>query len=109
MHRARILPVVGAAVVLAATAAGCGNSTSAKTPPAEPTAAPTTTAGGTVKASVNEWSVKAPASASAGSITFNVKNTGKVEHEFVVLKTDKPADGLGNGARVSESGNVGEV
>ena len=47
--------------------------------------------------------------AAAGRVTFNVRNTGNVTHEFVVLKTAKPADALLKGARADESGNVGET
>ena len=47
--------------------------------------------------------------AAAGRVTFNVRNTGKVTHEFVVLRTAKPANALLKGARADESGNVGET
>ena len=42
-------------------------------------------------------------------MTFNVSNAGKVEHEFVVLKTSKPASDLLKGGRADEAGNVGET
>jgi uncharacterized cupredoxin-like copper-binding protein len=44
-------------------------------------------------------------------VTFNVnvKNVGRLVHELVVIKTDKPANGLGTGPRVPEDGNVGET
>ncbi len=45
----------------------------------------------------------------AGRITFAVHNTGTVTHEFVVVRTDKPAGDLLKGARADESGNVGET
>jgi uncharacterized cupredoxin-like copper-binding protein len=44
-----------------------------------------------------------------GKVTFNVKNVGRLVHEFVVVKTDKRANGLGTGPRVPENGNVGET
>jgi uncharacterized cupredoxin-like copper-binding protein len=44
-----------------------------------------------------------------GKVKFNVKNVGRLVHEFVVIKTDKPANGLGTGSRVPEGGNVGET
>lgn len=44
-----------------------------------------------------------------GKVTFDVKNVGRLLHEFVIIKTDKPANGLGTGPRVPESGNVGET
>jgi uncharacterized cupredoxin-like copper-binding protein len=47
--------------------------------------------------------------AAAGKVTFNVRNDGNVTHEFVVLKTDKPAGSLLSGSRADETGNVGET
>ncbi len=44
-----------------------------------------------------------------GKVTFNVKNVGHLLHEFVVIQTDKRANGLGTGQRVPEGGNVGET
>jgi uncharacterized cupredoxin-like copper-binding protein len=44
-----------------------------------------------------------------GKVTFNVKNVGHLLHEFVIIKTDKRANGLGTGPRVPEDGNVGET
>jgi uncharacterized cupredoxin-like copper-binding protein len=45
----------------------------------------------------------------AGKVTFNVQNSGTVTHEFVVIRTDKPAGSLLKGARADETGNVGET
>jgi uncharacterized cupredoxin-like copper-binding protein len=58
----------------------------------------------------------------AGDVTFNVKNTGTVEHELIVLKTDLPFDQIpiadagdpparvASGAdKVDEANNVGET
>jgi uncharacterized cupredoxin-like copper-binding protein len=50
-----------------------------------------------------------PAVVAGGPVTFNVSNAGKVEHEFVVLKTSKPASDLLKGGRADEAGNVGEI
>ena len=50
-----------------------------------------------------------PAAVASGPVTFNVSNAGKVEHEFVVLKTSKPASDLLKGGRADEAGNVGEI
>ena len=59
---------------------------------------------------LREFAVDTTAStAAAGRVTFNVRNTGKVTHEFVVLRTAKPAGALLKGARADESGNVGET
>lgn len=59
---------------------------------------------------LKEFSVNptAPA-AKAGKVTFAVQNTGKVTHEFVVLRTNKPAADLLSGSRANEAGNVGET
>ncbi len=63
-----------------------------------------------------------PATAPAGDVTFVVKNTGTIEHEAVVLKTNVAADKLPityggdppvpvkTGAdKVSEDANIGET
>ena len=48
-----------------------------------------------VSASMKEWQISlSPGAVSAGEITFNIANNGDKEHEFVVRKTDKPADSL---------------
>jgi len=47
--------------------------------------------------------------AAAGKVTFKVHNAGTVTHEFVVLKTNKPAGDLLKGAEADETGNVGET
>ena len=50
-----------------------------------------------------------PSEVANGSVTFNVSNAGRVEHEFVVLKTSKPASDLLKNGRADETGNVGEI
>jgi uncharacterized cupredoxin-like copper-binding protein len=50
-----------------------------------------------------------PSQVASGPVTFNVSNGGKVEHEFVVIKTSKPASDLLKGGRADETGNVGEI
>jgi uncharacterized cupredoxin-like copper-binding protein len=63
-----------------------------------------------VGVSLHEFKVDATATAAAaGKVTFSVRNTGKITHEFVILRTSKPADALMKGARADESGNVGET
>src|SRR4051812_39768098 len=47
--------------------------------------------------------------ASAGKVTFKVRNAGLVKHEFVVVRTPKPAGALLKGAEADETGNVGEI
>ncbi|HSP55579.1 MAG TPA: sulfocyanin-like copper-binding protein [Dehalococcoidia bacterium] len=58
----------------------------------------------TVNVALKEWGVTpAAVKSEAGSVTFNVANTGTKEHEFVIIKTDTPADKLVNsGAEVDE-------
>jgi uncharacterized cupredoxin-like copper-binding protein len=73
-------------------------------------AAPTPATSGKVGVSLKEFKVIPTASqAPAGHVTFNVHNGGTATHEFVVLRTDKPAGSLLEGARADESGNVGET
>ena len=63
-----------------------------------------------VAVGLREFSVD-PSSAigRAGRITFDVRNAGAVAHEFVVVRTNKPASALLKGARADETGNVGET
>ena len=113
MNPIRTLTAVGATVAVAAAAAGCGNSTSAQEPKTTAsTQAPAAQAPGghAVNGTVNEFSVSlSSAKVAAGQVTFKVTNTGKLPHEFVILKTHKPAAKLGSGPRVPEQGHVGEI
>ena len=68
----------------------------------------------TVAVTVDEFSmVPYSQGALAGKIRFIATNIGKVEHEFVIVKTPRAADGLLGGdhgpTRAGESGAVGEV
>jgi uncharacterized cupredoxin-like copper-binding protein len=59
------------------------------------TPAASTGATGPVSATLKEWQISLSSTTlSAGKITFNITNNGDKEHEFVVRKTDKKADGL---------------
>ncbi|HEU5279627.1 MAG TPA: hypothetical protein VFU26_12080 [Gaiellaceae bacterium] len=67
-----------------------------------------------VAVQVDEFSVfPGTQGAPVGKVRFVVTNIGKVEHEFVVLKTAKPAGNLLGGDhgpnRADESGAVGEI
>ena len=63
-----------------------------------------------VAVKANEFNlVPAVQAARAGKVTFVVRNTGKVTHEFVVVKTDKPAGSLLKGSEADETGAVGEI
>jgi uncharacterized cupredoxin-like copper-binding protein len=64
----------------------------------------------TVGASLREFAIDTSAgTVAAGKVTFTVRNTGAIKHEFVVLKTPKPAGSLLKGAEADEAGNVGEI
>jgi uncharacterized cupredoxin-like copper-binding protein len=87
--------------VTAAAAPAAGGATKAATPPA---------LAHKVNVSLKEFSVNpGAAQAAAGKVTFKVHNAGTVTHEFVVLKTNTPANALLKGDRADESGNVGET
>jgi uncharacterized cupredoxin-like copper-binding protein len=89
-----------------AIASGCGSSSdadSASTAAAKP-------ADGTITVNLTEYKITAtPDTAPAGRVMFDVANAGAIPHEFVVLKTDTPADKLLTGNRADESGSVGEL
>jgi uncharacterized cupredoxin-like copper-binding protein len=76
-------------------------------------AAPTPAAAAPAHASavtLSEFNVAPkPSEVANGPVTFNVSNAGKVEHEFVVIKTSKPASDLLKGGEADEAGNVGEI
>jgi uncharacterized cupredoxin-like copper-binding protein len=95
MHRRSfVLATACLALVFAALATAMGDRTDAAT----------------VKVRVFEFKVvPAAASAAAGKVTFVVTNTGKVKHEFVVIKTRKRAAKLLNGKEADETGAVGEI
>lgn len=44
-----------------------------------------------------------------GKVRFVVTNIDQIEHEFVVVKTAKPADSLLKGREADETGAVGEL
>jgi uncharacterized cupredoxin-like copper-binding protein len=86
-----------ALVAMIALAAGCGGG------------------GGTVVVTMGEPSEYAmtpePTEISAGTVTFEVKNEGTIDHEMVVIKTDMGAANLAilpNGKR-DETGAVDEI
>ena len=78
------------------------------------TRAVTLTSAKIVPVTLNEFNIlPAKQSAPAGKVTFVVKNTGKMVHEFIVTKTAKPAGDLLGGdhgpSRADESGAIGEI
>ena len=63
-----------------------------------------------VAVQVDEFSVfPATQGAPIGKVKFVVTNVGRLEHEFVVIKTNKPAGNLLKGKEANESGAVGEI
>ena len=102
-----------AMVELVAIAAKLDNTSTAskQAAPAAPTAAaPAPAAAGRIGVTLKEYSVApSPAVGKAGRVTFNVRNSGSIPHEFVVLRTAKPAGSLLKGAEADEAGNVGEI
>jgi uncharacterized cupredoxin-like copper-binding protein len=63
-----------------------------------------------VAVQVDEFSVfPGTQGAPKGKVRFVVTNIGTVEHEFVVLKTAKPAGNLLKGKEADETGAVGEI
>ncbi|MEI7889572.1 MAG: plastocyanin/azurin family copper-binding protein [Actinomycetes bacterium] len=76
--------------------------------PAAAASAPT--AGTAINANLGEMFIKlSGATAPAGQVSFTTKNSGAIPHEMVIVKTDKAANALGAGARVSEVGSIGET
>ncbi len=63
-----------------------------------------------VSVKLNEFNIlPGKQAAPAGKVTFVLKNTGKMTHEFVVVRTAKPAGSLLKGNEADETGAVGEV
>jgi hypothetical protein len=63
-----------------------------------------------VAVQVDEFSVfPGTQGAPKGKVRFVVTNIGKVEHEFVVVRTNKPAGNLLKGKEADETGAVGEI
>jgi uncharacterized cupredoxin-like copper-binding protein len=74
------------------------------------TSAGALTSGRTVAVRLNEFNIlPAVQSAPVGKVTFVLTNKGKVAHEFVVIRTVKPAGSLLKGKEADEAGAIGEV
>jgi len=70
----------------------------------------TVTSSRTVPVKLDEFNIlPAKQAAPTGKVTFVLTNTGKVTHEFVVIRTAKPAGNLMKGSEADEAGAVGEV
>ncbi len=103
------LPRLAVAVVAAGLLLpGCGSSDKKSASSTATTI--TTSASGKVGVKLVEFKLTpAPTTAPAGTVTFAVRNAGQVKHEFVVIKTAKPAGDLLKGSEADEAGNVGEI
>lgn len=100
--RQRWWAAVSAACVLvgAAVLPGCGSSDSGSTDAVQ------------IRASVGEWFVDVDEpSANSGKLEFKILNSGSVEHEFLVVKTDVAPGELPVGKEMtfSETGDAVEV
>jgi hypothetical protein len=63
-----------------------------------------------VAVQVDEFSVfPGTQGAPKGKVRFVVTNIGTIEHEFVVIKTNRPAGNLLKGNEANETGAVGEL
>jgi uncharacterized cupredoxin-like copper-binding protein len=103
-------PVVSAPVVSAPASSAPAVSAPAtqSQSPAPASAAPAV--GRSTRAVLKEYSIApTPGKAAAGKVSFTVANAGKIEHEFVVLRTNKSAGDLLKGKEANEAGNVGEI
>jgi uncharacterized cupredoxin-like copper-binding protein len=70
---------------------------------------PAASGGTTVTATLKEWEIKlTSADLPAGSVTFNLTNSGDKEHEFIVRKTDLKADALPLNATGEDAGRINE-
>ena len=96
------------AMVVVLLGAAC--SSEASTPENPGSTQPSATAG-SVAVTLSEFAVSPNIRAvPAGSVTFSVTNTGKLEHEFVILRTSTAADALPQkGTQASEAGHVDEI
>ncbi len=65
----------------------------------------------TVSVVMKEWSFNASVrKVLAGNVTFVVRNAGKMPHEFLILRTDKPAKALPmRGVKAIETGSKGRL
>ena len=103
------LMIIGPIAALAV--AGCGSSSSTKGASA-PTASSTPSSSVVQKdpVTLDDFAIKpSTTTLQPGKVEFDVENTGKMAHEFVVIDTSKPAAKLGKGKRVPEKGNLGET
>jgi len=92
-HRSIRAATAAAAIASAAIGlAACGSATTTKTTAAKTTTRPATHGPATVAVTLSEFKIKPAVSrVPAGPVTFAVTNTGKIKHQFTIIRTDKPA------------------
>jgi uncharacterized cupredoxin-like copper-binding protein len=96
--------------IAALAVAGCGSSSSSNGTTAPSSATKAASAIQKDAVTLDDFAIKPKTtSLNAGKVEFEVKNTGKTAHEFLVIDTNKPAAKLGHGSRVPEKGNIGET
>jgi uncharacterized cupredoxin-like copper-binding protein len=102
------LMIMGPIAALAVAGCGSSSSTNGTTAPSSATKAASAIQKDAV--TLDDFAIKPKTtSLNAGKVEFEVKNTGKTAHEFLVIDTNKPAAKLGHGSRVPEKGNIGET
>lgn len=101
MERGRMLTALAVAAAVATPGAGAVTGTMAAQP----------AAGSKVAVNLFEFKlVPSTKRVRAGQVTFVARNTGKLEHELVVLRTSRPAGKLPlKGGEAAETGAVGEI
>jgi uncharacterized cupredoxin-like copper-binding protein len=106
MNRIAKLSGAAMAVILLGTACSSSKSAAQNSGSTQPSTTP-----GRVAVTLSEFAVSPNIRAvPAGSVTFSVTNSGKVEHEFVVLRTsDAPGALPVKGGEASEDGIVDEI
>ena len=114
LHVRRARAAAFAMGLLALGAVGCGGSGDSRqdgAAPAKPAAsAKPSFTDGAVRVTLGEWALQPSVrEVKAGRVRFIAANTGRTEHEMVVIRTDKDADDLGAGARIPEAGSIGEI
>ena len=98
--------LVAIAPIAALAVAGCGSSSNHAASPS----VKQTSGVEKVPVRLDEFKIQpAVTRLKPGKVEFLVKNTGKTDHEFVVIDTRKPAADLLHGKRASEKGSLGET
>jgi uncharacterized cupredoxin-like copper-binding protein len=96
--------------IAALAVAGCGSSSSTQSASAPTTSTPASSVVQKDRVTLDDFAIKpSKTTLKPGKVEFDVTNSGKTAHEFVVIDTAKPASKLGTGSRVPEKGDIGET